>query len=83
MHFLVATAQGLNPTLSNLCEVLVTSITIMNDKFAVHRKAFLKYQLEELSTKEEVTPPSERNVGDPSPAKFPVADCQGNDDEGH
>ena len=36
VYFLVATAQGLSPTLSDLGEASVTSIAITNDKLAVH-----------------------------------------------
>ena len=36
VYFLVATAQGLNPTFSDLCGVLVISLAITNEKFGVH-----------------------------------------------
>ena len=61
VYFLVATHQGLNSTISWLGEASASASNLISKKFAVHKKAFLRYQMEELPTDKEVTPPSEPN----------------------
>ena len=86
VYFLLATHQGLNSAISWLGEASASASNLVSKKFAVHKKAFLHYQMEELSTDVEVTPPSDQkervmgHAGSPfespfnSPFNSPFAD---------
>ena len=66
VYFLLATAQLLNPSISIFWEILVVSHVDVNtkQKFDGHRKAFLRYQLQDPATKEKVTPPPKQDIFD-------------------
>ena len=61
LYFLVATAQGLNPSKSGLDEISLASHADgnMRQKLSDRRKASLQYQLQDLATEGEVVPPTE------------------------
>ena len=60
IYLLVAIAQGLNASKSGLVEVPFNFFAEgdMKQKLSVHRRVFLKYQLQDLTTQEEGFPPT-------------------------